>query len=342
LAAGIESPALNEEGDMCCGPESDQGHDETQDGGWPPSNGRAPADDHLLYDEDGSLTLARARARSRSAADEGPACPVKALNGSWYLHFVPDGPHVVQQIRGPMRIEVARPRLRVSGDVYVGKRGVADGEVLRPILESAILFGRNWYPQLPLEQYAWYFRSVGVEYANGKLVFKFERRLWSQTTQEFVSSDNGWMEFECRGVMTEHPSLPAPALTISGKAQVGGTTYRVVATRTSPLYRGCRVEVDVMTNRTWPVTAATCAGAELTFTSIYRTAGWDCPATVDQTTVPEDPQLTTAELHTALASHLRRDVRRPGPASRGRGGLLRSDAPQRPAHPDLGAGAEAR
>ena len=85
--------------------------------------------DYLLYDEDGSLTLARARRRADAARDEGPACPVKTLNGSWYLHFVPDGPHVVQLIRGPMRIEVARPRLRISGDVYVGKRGAADQQL---------------------------------------------------------------------------------------------------------------------------------------------------------------------------------------------------------------------
>jgi hypothetical protein len=235
---------------------------------------------------------------------------VKTLNGSWYLHFVPEGPHVVQFIRGPMRIEVARPRLRISGDVYVGKPGAAESELLRPFIQSSELFGRNWYPQLPLAQYSWYFRSVGVEYSNGKLVFKFERRLWSPTTREFVSTDTGWMEFECRGTMTEHPELPAPALTINGKAQVGGTMYRVVATKTSPLYRGCKVEVDVMTNRQWPVTASSCAGAELTFASIYKKAGWDCPATVSQTEIAEDSELTTAELHTALAT-----LRSPTPAS---------------------------
>ena len=77
----------------------------------------------------------------------------------------------------------------------------------------------------------------------------------------------------------------------------------MVATKTSTLYRGCKIEVDVMTNRAWPLTASTCAGAEMTFASIYRTAGWDCPTTISETDIPEDDQLTTAELHAALATH---------------------------------------
>jgi hypothetical protein len=257
----------------------------------------------LLYDEDGSLVLARARDDQRDAAADAPAMPARLLDGSWYLHFVPEGPHTAQAIRGPMRIEVARPRLRISGDIYVARTGPGSTELLNPFVESAALFGKNWYPQLPLKQYAWYFRSVGVEYSGGVLTFKVERRVWSQTTKEFVATDTGWMKFECRGEMTTHPSLPAPALTIKGLAQVGAVTYRVVATKTSRLYRGCKVEVDVMTNRTWPLTASTCAGAEMTFRSIYATAGWDCPATISDTDIPDDPQLTTVELHTALATH---------------------------------------
>ncbi|MFI5076623.1 MAG: hypothetical protein ACHQRO_04730 [Vicinamibacteria bacterium] len=257
----------------------------------------------LLYDEDGGLVLARARDDGRHAAADAPAMPARLLNGSWYLHFVPEGPHTAQAIRGPMRIEVAPPRVRISGDVYVARAGTGATEVLHPFVESAALFGRKWYPQLPMKQYAWHFRSVGVEYIGGVLTFKFERRVWSQMTQEFVATDTGWMKFECRGEITNHASLPEPALTIKGKAQVGAVNYQVVATKTSTLYRGCKVEVDVMTNRAWPLTASTCAGAEMTFSTIYATAGWDCPATISDTDIPEDAQLTTAELHTALATH---------------------------------------
>ncbi len=158
----------------------------------------------LLYDEDGGLVLARARDDGRHAAADAPAMPARLLNGSWYLHFVPEGPHTAQAIRGPMRIEVAPPRVRISGDVYVARAGTGATEVLHPFVESAALFGRKWYPQLPMKQYAWHFRSVGVEYIGGVLTFKFERRVWSQMTQEFVATDTGWMKFECRGEITNH------------------------------------------------------------------------------------------------------------------------------------------
>ena len=63
-----------------------------------------------------------------------------------------------------------------------------------------------------------------------------------------------------------------------------------------------------MTNRAWPLTASTCAGAEMTFSTIYATAGWDCPATISDTDIPEDGQLTTAELQTALVHPSTADV----------------------------------
>lgn len=284
----------------------------------------------MEFDEDGSLALARAlgatdpRAAAATAGRGAPAaglmadmaakpCPVGVLNGSWYLQLTPKGPHVLTEIRGPMRIEVAPPKLRVSGDIYVHRPDQASGpiEILRPITEKPLLFGTNWYPQLPLNEYSWYFRSLGVTYQSGKLVFKFERYLWNRTTQEFITQansgkDNGFMQLDCRenDILT-HPLLPQPTLRLSGVAQIGGNTYEVVATKTSPFYRGCAVDVDVMVNRAFPLSATGVNGAALSFASIYRTAGIDCTVSIDQTTLPEDPKLTTIEMQTALTSNRR-------------------------------------
>jgi len=194
----------------------------------------------MEYDEDGSLALARAlggggSAGAGAAADASSCdvakkpCAVGLLNGSWYLQLTPKGPHTLMEIRGPMRIEVAPPKLRISGDIYVRKPVGTSGavEILRPITERPLLFGKNWYPQLPIDQYAWYFRSLGVTYNAGKLVFKFERNLWNKTTQEFINQensgkDNGFMQFECfEGNVFTHPLLPQPTIRLTGTAQLG-------------------------------------------------------------------------------------------------------------------------
>lgn len=277
---------------------------------------------YMEFDEDGSLALARALSGGGRAAAPVPTgaadvvnkpCNVGVLNGSWYLQLTPKGPHALTEIRGPMRIEVAPPKLRISGDVYVRKPGPGDGpvEILRPITEQPLLFGKNWYPQFSIEQYSWYFRSLGVTYQSGKLVFKFERHLWNRTTQEFITQSNvgkdtGFMQLDCReGDILTHPLLPQPTLRLTGTAQIGGDAYDVVATKTSPLYRGCAVEVDAMVNRAFPMSAATVGGAALTFADIFRTAGIDCAVTVDQTTLPDDLELTSIELQTGLTTNRR-------------------------------------
>jgi hypothetical protein len=282
-------------------------------------------DDYAMeYDEDGSLTLARALAGGPGSGGTAEApfdtakkpCKVGALNGSWYLQLTPKGPHTLTEIRGPMRVEVASPKLRISGDVYIRKpTGAGPVEIQRPITEAPLFFGKNWYPQLPIKEYSWYFRSLGVTYNAGKLVFKFERFLWNNTTQEFINQqnsgkDNGFMQFECRdGNVLTHPLLPQPTLRLTGIAQIGGETYDAVATKTSPFQRGCAVEVDVMTGRAFPLSATTMSGAAISFAGIYRTAGMDCAVTVDQTNLPDDAELSTIELQTALSTN-----RRPGGA----------------------------
>ena len=60
-----------------------------------------------------------------------------------------------------------------------------------------------------------------------------------------------------------------------------------------------------MTNRRFPWSATTVNGSVIGFTSIYRVVGTDCAVTVDQANLPEDPDLSTIELHTVLACNRR-------------------------------------
>ncbi|MEK6283168.1 MAG: hypothetical protein AABN95_22660 [Acidobacteriota bacterium] len=270
----------------------------------------------MEYDEDGSLALARALGAVSTCVPPGSdvaknPCPAGTLNGSWYLQLTPTGPHTLIEIRGPMRIEVASPKLRVSGDIYVRKPISISGpvEIGKPITDSPLLFGKNWYPQFPIDQYAWYFRSLGVTYQKGKLVFKFERNLWNKITQDFIGQensgkDNGFMELEClEANVFNHPALPQPTIRLTGTAQIGGVTYEAVATKTSTLYRGCAVEVDLMTNRAFPMSVTTVDNTAINYASIYRTAGIECALTVDRTNLPEDSDLTTTELQAALSTN---------------------------------------
>src|SRR6185369_2411000 len=112
----------------------------------------------------------------------------------------------------------------------------------------------------------------------------------------------GFMELECfEGNVLNHPLLPQPTLRITGTARIGGDIYDAVATKTSPFQRGCVVEVDALTQRQFPQSATTMSGAVISFASIYRSAGIDCQVGVDRTDLPDDADLSTIELQTALA-----------------------------------------
>jgi hypothetical protein len=137
-----------------------------------------------------------------------------------------------------------------------------------------------------------------VSYTSGLLGFEFVRHLWDRTTQEFISTDAGEMRLPCR-----HGLLNLPHQPVSGTAVIGGRTYTVRATKTSNFCRGCRVEVDAMTNRVWPVSAITGGGVTTTFQDVYASAGWDLSLAVDEVNVPEDASLTIAELQTLIATH---------------------------------------
>ncbi len=256
--------------------------------------------DTLVFDDTGELVEELVPIRTRP-------CALSTLNGSWLLQIVPKKPAFPpSHVRGPMRIEVADKALRVSGDIYVrrlvlpplpgqpgdGNDGGSDG--------GAINTRRPWYPQLPMNQYAWYFRAVRSTYATGTLTVAIERHLWDRTAQEFVQTDAGQLVLTCRQSLFVAPFRP---VVMTGTLRLGGRDHTVTATKTSDLYRGCRIEADVMTGRQWPMSATLCTGVTTTFRDVYLSAGWDVQARVDQVDVPDDAALTNTELQTLLATH---------------------------------------
>lgn len=256
-------------------------------------------------------------------------CSLAVVNGSWLVELTPRSRFPVlprQLVRGPMRIQVQESSLRISGDIYVRRTLVLDPRldheeaVLTTLPDEAEVpeqepedaaqdlvspVGRNGaprvasYPQLPKNEYSWYFRSTGVSYRSGVLTFGLVRHLWDRTSQDFVTTDTGTMTLTCR--RSSLTPLPSPA-TMTGTARIGGATYEVRATKTANLYRGCRVEVDVMTGRTWPASALN-RGLRRTFRGVYASSGWDTRVTVDDLDVAEDASLTMAELQTLLSTH---------------------------------------
>lgn len=271
-------------------------------------------DEDLIYDEKGSFALSQQTSEDQLTRLRRP-CSLSALNGSWLLTLMSTRPHFLWQIRGPMRIEAKPQRLRVSGDVYVKPLIILpqsevtsptlNPEIAGPFFPGSLVIQKNWYPAFPQSEYRWYFRSTGVKYSKGKLIFQFERHLWNNTSQSFVSQDDGWMEFQChRGPLIHPIGAPQPTIEMKGTAMVGGTQYNVIATKTSPYYRGCTIEVDVMTNRQWPASATNCDGSQtLTFNEVYQEAGMEFWAVVNEIDVPDVPLLTIPEMHTLLATH---------------------------------------
>lgn len=250
----------------------------------------------LVFDETGEIVEDTTSAVP-VIGREGP-CPLATLNGSWLLEITPRPPATsLNRIRGPMRIEVADTALRVSGDIYA--RRVTVGNVDNPADGEIPVGRRPWYPQLPIREYSWYFRAVGSTYASGTLTVNVERHVWDNTTRQFTRTDTGTLVLTCRRSLL---TLPVRPQVMRGSLRIGGRTFVATATKTSNLYRGCRVEVDVMKSRKWPVTA-THGGAAVTFRDIYLSAGWDVTAHLDEPDVPEDASLTNAELQTLLAGH---------------------------------------
>ncbi len=308
--------------DDCCGDEGPYYFDES---GELVADGTVPVGDEQPFPEPPPDRLQPVRPLIGAAP-----CSLSVANGSWLVALTPRRRVPVlthQLVRGPMRIQVQESSLRVSGDIYVRRTLVLDprldeeyavpaappeeadvaeqepADAAEDLLISPV--GRNGaprvasYPQLPKNEYSWYFRSTGASYRNGVLTFGLVRHLWDRTSQDFVATDTGTMSLTCRRSALRPVLSPA---TMEGIATVGGATYDVRATKTANLYRGCTVEVDVMTGRTWPARALN-RGMRRTFRGVYASTGWDTRVTVDELGVPEDASLTMAELQTLLSTH---------------------------------------
>jgi len=245
------------------------------------------------------------------------ACSLGALNGSWNITIRPKTGFLAGQLRGPMRLEAVDGVLRVSGDLYYkgwrftsplisrrvaiprGDLGLGEDVDDSPVASatSVAYWNRNWYPHYPFEEYSWYFRSTGASYVGGELYFPLMRHIWNKSTQKFVTTESGWMRFNCSRSIVYSRWYPQPTIKMTGEAMIGGKLHVVTATKTSSYYRGAVVEVDVMTNRSWPSSA----GGH-TFSGTYRDDGIDLAVHMSQTNIPEDNILTDAEMHTLLTS----------------------------------------
>lgn len=276
-----------------------------------PDNAVCDRNEAYQYDERGFLVdeqdLPSSPDRTSEAGSQSArSCRVAALNGSWYLQLIPEVETASRptKIHGAMRIDSRTvDRFRVSGDVYMEEYTAEEGRAVTPIPENPLTIGDNWYPQFPPAKYGWYFRSQGVRYRSGRLTFNAARHVWDHRSDDFSDTETGSITLRCRRVPFTHPSLPQSTIRMRGTATFGDTQYTAVATKTSPYYRGCLVETDVMTNREWTGTANTAGGTSLAFSGVYREADFEIHAVIDEVDVPEDMDLTLTELQQLLATH---------------------------------------
>ena len=307
-AVGKARPTMDH--DCGCGHAASAAHDDTP----------------LEFDADGELVtgpIIRPELPTRP-------CPLGTLDGSWLLElerrtvFAPE-------VRGALRIEVGASSLRISGDMY--SRRVFPpvlGEVQRPVpipdpgpaagadaaardlgpdddpaVADVLPVRLRTYPAFPKAEYSWYFRSHGATYVDGTLTVQIVRHLWNRSTQEFVTTDTGTLTLRCRRPLVLAPAsaLVAPSQRMTGTLSIGGTVTTVTASKTSPMYRGCRIEVDAMVNRVFPASATIGSGAAANVRSVYASAGWDVTVVTDEIDVPNDADLTNAELATLMSGH---------------------------------------
>ena len=92
-------------------------------------------------------------------------------------------------------------------------------------------------------------------------------------------------------------------------AQVGGDTYDVVATKTSPFDRGCAVEVDVMLNRSFPRLGDDHHGARSASQTLSHRR-IDCTVNVDPTNLPKTRSVPRLNADGAQHNRRRRHHRR--------------------------------
>ncbi len=227
------------------------------------------------------------------------------LNGSWYLQLRSEDGDRKECLSGPLRLHRTERDLAerfgpflISSDLYGHDMGTAGYP--EPLSECRLDIHRNWYPQLPWSDYFGHFKCKQDEFATykqGELRFSLDHFLWDRNWfPNFDKPEVGVCVISCPLQVVIHPRLPQPTLRVTGHAMIGERRYGLVATKTSPLYRGCRVEVDVMADRFWPAGAHTADGHWRTFADVFREAGIDIRLSVSKTDIPSDPDLKIDEL----------------------------------------------
>lgn len=295
--------------------------DENQERPLIPDDELVDPDQEYIYSPDGTLTETKSAQQEsedsttelgsfedRSIEQVYPPCSHTTLDGSWYIQLEPRvGPgEMSSKIHGAMRIESRDiERLRVSGDIYIESLTTEDDqwgpETNSP--DDHLSIKQNWYPQFSPKKYSWYFKSQGVRYSGGRLTCNLERHIWNPRSGDFSQTDVGTIALNCRKNQITGPNLPAPTIRITGKATFGGRKFTVTATKTSPYYRGCHIEADVMMNRQWTGEAFTPSGENISFNGVYQDAGLEFRATLDSIDIPEDTSLSTDELYQLLSTH---------------------------------------
>lgn len=264
------------------------------------------------YDDYGRLTGTSQRdalggslpALDQSSRDSAEGFDHEALDGSWYLTLTPRRSATGREtvIHGAMRVESQNPNVfRVSGDVYIEAIDCETPPASFP--RNPLVIDGNWYPQFSPSKYGWYFESGPVQFRPGAFGFGVTQEIWDTVDDDFGDSRAGSMAFYADPGYFQHESLPTPTIRLQGVASLDDGVYEAVAYKTSPYYRGCVVEIDVMTNQSWTGEADVPGSGTVDYNSVYRSVGLDFHAVIDERDVPDDWSVTIPELERLFSNH---------------------------------------
>ncbi|HEX9768879.1 MAG TPA: hypothetical protein VGA50_06855 [Kiloniellales bacterium] len=236
----------------------------------------------------------------------------EALDGSWYLQLRPVNGNATERLCGPLRIQRASGDVAdrfgafvVSGDLYSHDRAIETFP--EPITEYRLDVGRNWYPQAPWSDYRGHLKTkkdTSATYDSGNLRFAIAYYTWDRNWySNYLEPAQGHFIITCERQVVTHSSLPQPTLRLTGEAEIGETRYGLIATKTSPFYRGCHVEVDVMRDRYWIAGAYRHDGSWESFTGVFRRTGFDILLAVSETDILRAEELSRDQLGEYLKAY---------------------------------------
>ena len=246
----------------------------------------------------------------------------QALNGGWYFQLQSEDGDYDKRLCGPLRIEQASGDAAqsfgdflISADLY---RHDGDASAFpESIPENRLNIAPNWYPQLPWAGYFGHLKckeNNSVSYDSGKLSFDADHHSWDRNWFPDVSApQQSHFEISCPQQLVRHDDLPQDTLRLTGEASIGADHYRLIATKTSPFYRGCRLEVDVMQHRRSIPDAVRHGGASESFTGVFRKTGFDIDRTDGNMDIRDAVELTKKQLNDHLKTKQDIGVRAHGP-----------------------------